>query len=804
MVGQVLGARGDIQFEEDGSDLTIVDGQTEIDVTFLYEKVFDDYFIDHEIELPVASLTSVQLVIRKEDRKTTGFKVQIIGHVPAGSIYRWHIKVRDALQVTQPPESQPRYVLAGAYQPVNDQLTMLSTLPVTDFGLGSLNLADADAFRTYIGAATSSEFGGPYVPTSRTITEGAGLAGNTYSLAANRTLAMGTPSTLTVAMTNSVSGTTHSHAITSSSNPGAAASLLASDSSGRLGLTRLTVTDYLFINNATANIYLKDTSTGFQAATTTILTPLANNSLRTTVFSSGLIGWNINAAGDAEFNNLRVRGEIAASVFKVSELSATAGTFGVFYSASTLTADCTTPNVLSTSFTFHAKNSDANAMLFALGDILRIKGWTGAGIQDSWATVTARTNNGVSTTYVATLNSGSTGATFTAGTAVVDYGPSGTGFITLSTDGTVGSSPNMTMAVHSGTPWNGFTTLMRSGNLNGSYGYASDVYGVGIGNYAASASWITFDTTNGIRIGNNTSTLAQWGTSGDILIGQYGVVGLSWVSISAAGGLQIGNNASILAQWDSSGNILIGKNGAGEGNVFITSGSLQMRVGTTVFGQWDTSGNAAFGNVATNQANVFWNNSNKHLEFRGSTNGTVVQSYIDTDGSFVSGGGAVKLNATGLVLDPTLSLYSTGSSVNWIRQSDSAKTAFINDNQLLNGSGVLSVRKKLPADSPLGLGQTELSAVNDDNSVGTYMTVNQKGSGIGNAGYITTFGTSGFLGMAVGDNILPTQMLDVRGRMFLQNSTAPSTPTGGVVIYAEGGAVKAKGSSGTVTTIAPA
>ena len=42
------------------------------------------------------------------------------------------------------------------------------------------------------------------------------------------------------------------------------------------------------------------------------------------------------------------------------------------------------------------------------------------------------------------------------------------------------------------------------------------------------------------------------------------------------------------------------------------------------------------------------------------------------------------------------------------------------------------------------------------------------------------------------------------GGMFLANSSAPSTPTGGGVVYVESGALKYKGSSGTVTTIAPA
>lgn len=42
------------------------------------------------------------------------------------------------------------------------------------------------------------------------------------------------------------------------------------------------------------------------------------------------------------------------------------------------------------------------------------------------------------------------------------------------------------------------------------------------------------------------------------------------------------------------------------------------------------------------------------------------------------------------------------------------------------------------------------------------------------------------------------------GRHFLANGSAPNTPVGGGVIYVEGGALKYKGSSGTVTTIAPA
>jgi hypothetical protein len=322
-----------------------------------------------------------------------------------------------------------------------------------------------------------------------------------------------------------------------------------------------TFTGNVLLSATTANLYLKDTSTGFQAASSTVVTLQASNAFRSPSFTSGLLGWNVSAAGDAEFNNLRVRGEIASAVFKVSEISATAGTLGVFYSASTVTEDFTTPASTSSSFTFKAKNSDAGGMLFAVGDVVRFKTWTGSGVSDSWATVTARTNNTTYTTYTATLSSGSTSATFRAGSAVVDYGASGTGFITLSTDGTVGSSPNMTMATHAGSPWSAFTTLLRAGNLNGSYGYASNVYGFGAGQYGqANVPWLTVDTTNGLRIGGGASGTTQ------------------------------------LAQWDTSGNILIGRTGANQSNVYISAGAVQFRNNTTALAQINADGSAFFGN----------------------------------------------------------------------------------------------------------------------------------------------------------------------------------------------------------------
>ena len=48
------------------------------------------------------------------------------------------------------------------------------------------------------------------------------------------------------------------------------------------------------------------------------------------------------------------------------------------------------------------------------------------------------------------------------------------------------------------------------------------------------------------------------------------------------------------------------------------------------------------------------------------------------------------------------------------------------------------------------------------------------------------------------------QRLNLNGRAFLTNKTAPGTPTGGGIIFVDAGALKYIGSSGTITTLAVA
>ena len=135
-----------------------------------------------------------------------------------------------------------------------------SSSAVTRLGVGSngqVLTADSSATTGLVWAtpATGAPVDAQYLTlansgtltTERVLTAGAGLTGTDAGANSTYTLALTTPGTLTAVTSNSSSGS-HTHAITSSSNPQANASLLASNSSGELYLRRLFINDEEHVN----------------------------------------------------------------------------------------------------------------------------------------------------------------------------------------------------------------------------------------------------------------------------------------------------------------------------------------------------------------------------------------------------------------------------------------------------------------------------------------------------------------------------------------------------------------------------
>nr|MBC8360948.1 hypothetical protein [Candidatus Desulfatibia profunda] len=202
---------------------------------------------------------------------------------------------------------------------------------------------------------------------------------------------------------------------------------------------------------------------------------------------------------------------------------------------------------------------------FAIGDILRIKD----GNDDEWLEVSniayapqygvIRDKGG---NYAADLN-----PAWTKGAAVVNYGQSGDGGVYMTASET--NAPYLSVFTHAGSPWSALTTRLRIGNLNGFLGYASDLYGIAIGE---TEKYLKYDPTNGLRIkGDITVTggsgIGSFSDAGTLVTGDslddvpngatYGRVALTSISAGkiVVAGLDAGVTGRIFADSTTKTNI---------------------------------------------------------------------------------------------------------------------------------------------------------------------------------------------------------------------------------------------------------
>jgi hypothetical protein len=349
--------------------------------------------------------------------------------------------------------------------------------------------------------------------------------------------------------------------------------------------------------------------------------------------------------------------------------------------------------------------------------------------------------------YTVTRNLDGSGAnSWSAGDAVFNTGTTGDGFIDLySVRGVKSASqagPTITGWVRNSATYNDISEHWAIGNLNGLYGYGSTTYGVGLGKYAASEFHSTLDSTNGLRFFTGLSTV----------VGQFSPLGV----------------------------ITLGEVGAAKVNTLISAGALSMRLNTTQYFGIDTSGHVTLGQVATDQGNAYWNNTNKRLEFRGSTAGTVVQAYVDTTGAIVAGGGAVVLGSSGLQITGDTSPSTlrslvfthptTGTIATYSGYYD-ANFAYcaIQTNFTDTGKGSqISVISNAPTASK----SASLNLAATTNSYGgASLLINSSVAG----NYIAAA-----VNLSIGSGSAPTAMLDVTGDILATTTIRSSGATSGV------------------------
>lgn len=129
------------------------------------------------------------------------------------------------------------------------------------------------------------------------------------------------------------------------------------------------------------------------------------------------------------------------------------------------------------------------------------------------------------------------------------------------------------------TTYNDFTERLAAGQLRGLYDYSTSTYGFVAGRYAATYPWVALDDTNGLRIMRHNTQMAQWDTSGNILVGQV-AASQSNVLITS-GAIKIRINTTDKIAMTNAGVITVGEVGSGLPNVHITSTTVALRVNTS-------------------------------------------------------------------------------------------------------------------------------------------------------------------------------------------------------------------------------
>jgi hypothetical protein len=212
---------------------------------------------------------------------------------------------------------------------------------------------------------------------------------------------------------------------------------------------------------------------------------ITTSTIQSDDFVSGALGrgFQIKDTGEAEFNDIRLRGKLTASIFEKDSISTVGGNLLVL-DGDVLDADMTALD--SSTLTISGDTT------FSVGDILRIKD----SVDDEWLEVTNVNSNTYTVTRdKASAYSADNNPTWTKGTTVVNYGQSSEGgvFLTASEN----NAPYISVFSHAGAPYTTLCTHARFGNLNGYLGYVTDTYGIGIGD---DDQYLKYDPVNGLRV----------------------------------------------------------------------------------------------------------------------------------------------------------------------------------------------------------------------------------------------------------------------------------------------------------------
>lgn len=264
--------------------------------------------------------------------------------------------------------------------------------------------------------------------------------------------------------------------LTSSSNPGATAAILASDANGYLSLVRLRTP---LIDTVSGNLTL-------QPAGDITIDPVGNDVLPATNYDINL------GALSKKYLTLHAA-ELWVETLVAQDTVATIGGRILVGPTTYLTRDIGTGDTQI--YVRHNQMvSGDRAYMEADGKVEFLAITSGA-----------TAISGTEYRYNVTRNLDGTGAnSWYAGDAVFNTGQAGNGFIDLySLRGVKTASqagPTIVGNMRNSATFNDWSEAWAIGNLNGLYGYGANTMGVGLGKYQAGQPNIVIDATNGVRL----------------------------------------------------------------------------------------------------------------------------------------------------------------------------------------------------------------------------------------------------------------------------------------------------------------
>ncbi len=191
-----------------------------------------------------------------------------------------------------------------------------------------------------------------------------------------------------------------------------------------------------------------------------------NKRIESTNFASGTSGFRIEGeTGNAEFNNVVLRGVLTATAIQYGYVLATNGSIVVVKAAGRSLNSFSAPKEGIGTLDIEDPDGMTHAAaggLWAVNDVIRLQEPLAG---DFWGAVTAKTDMTTYWQLAVEDRSTSGNGTFPAGAAVLNYGQSGDGVVRITADAS--NSPYISIATHAGSPWLSLTERARLGNLTG-------------------------------------------------------------------------------------------------------------------------------------------------------------------------------------------------------------------------------------------------------------------------------------------------------------------------------------------------